>query len=216
MVRSEQLHLIVCFPTVWLWGGLKMPLPSPTVYFPIPSSLPFRAGVNERGWEGCGLYPRWFLSPEYQNEKWILSRWKSITVKKPPLHDQSFKASDSKGKSWENRCGNTEARIEITVLWELIRRTLIKISAINIYTYIYICHRAWKIYSWNGGTRCYNLTESTEPSKAWRMVDHFPQILSDVLFESHKILNLLEKKSHEVYVHDGRKVSPPKICFGEK
>lgn len=48
------------------------------------------------------------------------------------------------------------------------------------------------------------------------MVDHFPQILSDVLFESHKILNLLEKKSHEVYVHDGRKVSPPQICFGEK
>lgn len=73
-------------------------------------------------------------------------------------------------------------------------------------SYIYmqiicICHMTWKIYFWNGGTRCYNLTESTEPSKAWRMVDHFPQILRNVLFESHKILNLLEKRSHEGYMY---------------
>lgn len=126
-------------------------------------------------------------------------------MKKTPLHDQSFKASNSKGKNWENRCGNTEGRREITILPEVTRKALIKIFAI-IYIYIYmqiicICHRTWQIYFWNGGTRCYNLTESTEPSNAWRMVDHFPQILRNVLFESHKILNLLEKKSHEGYMY---------------
>lgn len=47
------------------------------------------------------------------------------------------------------------------------------------------------------------------------MVDRFPQILRDVLFESHKILNLLEKKSHEVYVHDGCKAFPPKYALGK-
>lgn len=33
------------------------------------------------------------------------------------------------------------------------------------------------------------------------MVDHFPQTLRNVLFESHKILSLLEKKSHEGYMY---------------